>query len=366
MSPRKRPSILTAPNVERAKPGSKRIEVRDGLLPNFWLFIHPSGRKSFGVRYSLGGRRVKHILGSYPGLGLAAARDKARKVFEQLEAGHDPRAPEAEAATVADAVTLYQERHVAKLRPTTAQYVKRELAIASDAWRGRALASITRRDVIALTDQIEKRGQNARNTSLKVLSSFFRFCEGRDLIGSSPARGMKRLGTMTRDRILSDAELAIVWKHADAFVKLLILTGCRRNEIAKLEWSEVGADVIELPPDKTKTAMRLRVPITPAMRRILDDLPRRGCYVLKGAKPLHVSGTTAGFGVAEHWTLHDLRRSFASGLQRLGIRFEVIEAALNHKVKGIAGTYQKYDFEPEIKAALEKWSNHLIQITAAS
>lgn len=359
--------------MERVRPGSKRIEVRDGLLPNFWLFIHPSGRKSFGVRYSLGGRRVKLILGSYPGLSLTVARDKARAVFERIEAGHDPRTPEAKEDTFEDAAKLFVDRHVATLRPATAQYMKREINAAADHWRGRKLADIQRRDVIGLLDKIEPRGVSARNTMLKVLRTFFKFCEGRDLITASPSRGVQWIAQPTRDRVLDDAELAAVWTAADrisgaygALAKLLILTGMRRNEAAKLEWAEVGDDVIELPPEKTKTARPLRVPITSAIRRVLDGCQRTVRYVLKGARPLHVSMTceqVLGVKLSKHWTWHDLRRTFASGLQKLGIRFEVIEAALNHKVRGIAGVYQRHPFEAEITDALTKWSAHIQKLS---
>jgi integrase len=364
---------LTAQSVERIKPGPVRIEVRDALVPGLRFIIQSTGARSWAVRYSLNGHRHKHTLAPYPRLGLADAREAARAALKEVALGNDP--SRVADASLTAAVALYKEKHVAKLRPTTAQYIRRELDHAVEHWPGKELSDITRRDVIALTDAIERRGVSARNTSLKVLSAFFRFCESRDLIGSSPARGMKRLGTMTRDRILSDAELAIVWNAADkingpfgAFTKLLVLTGARRNEIGKLEWSEVGADVIELPPDKVKTAMRLRIPLTATMRAVLDSLPKSGRYVLCGSHSLHVSGTAVEIlkvELAEQWTWHDLRRSFASGLQRLGIRFEVIEAALNHKVKGIAGTYQKYDFEPEVKVALELWSAHVARLVAA-
>lgn len=370
--PRSTPKTLTAQSVERIKPGPVRIEVRDALVPGLRFIIQSTGARSWAVRYSLNGRRHKHTLAPYPRLGLADAREAARAALKEVARGNDP--SRAADASLTAAVALYKEKHVAKLRPTTAQYIRRELDHAVEHWPGKELADITRRDVIALVDAIERRGVSARNTSLKVLGAFFKFCEGRDLIAVSPARGVKRIATSERERVLSDNELAAVWNAADkingsfgAFTKLLILSGARRNEIAKLEWSEVGADVIELPPDKVKTAMRLRIPLTARMVAVLDLLPKSGRYVLCGNHSLHVSGTCEEIlkvELSEHWTWHDLRRTFASGLQKLGVRFEVIEAALNHKVKGIAGTYQKYNFEPEIKAALEKWDAHVAALVA--
>jgi integrase len=322
------------------------------------------GASHGGVRYSLHGQRVKYIIGPYPAIGLALARERARAVLEKVALGIDPRARKED--TFASGVAAYLDVHVSTLRRGTSGYVKRELAIASEAWRGRALISITRSDVIALANTARPRGVNARNTCIKVLSSFFRWCMSEDMIPDNPTLGVRRVKVETRERVLTDGEIATVWKNADAFVRLLILSGMRRNECAGLLWSEIGPDAIELPPERVKTGRALRVPLNAAIRAVLDSVPRRGPYVWRGVKPLHVSGTTADLGVKSHWTLHDLRRTFATGLQKLGVAFPVIEAALNHKVRGIAGVYQRHSFENEIRDALEKWGEHVEAITVRS
>ena len=122
------------------------------------------------------------------------------------------------------------------------------------------MISITRKDVIALADAAEKRGRSVRGQCVKALSAFFRWCESRDMIEHAPTNGVRRTRDQSRDRVLDDAELAAVWRAADAarqdgaFVKLLILTGCRRDEIAKLEWWKIIANAIVLAPGRTKTA----------------------------------------------------------------------------------------------------------------
>jgi integrase len=355
-------------------PGAAVREVRDAIVPGLRLTVQRSGAKSWCIRYWLNKHHHKMTLGPYPRLSLAAARITARAALEKVELGVDPRHADTGGETFADAVAAYHKRRTGKLRPTTAQYVKRELEIAEKFWQGRTVASITRKDVIALTDRAEDRGVAARGTMLKVLSAFFKFCEGRDLIAVSPARGVERYAAVKRDRFLDDGEIVTVWKAADkiggawgAFTRLLILTGMRRNEAAKLEWAEVGEDAIKLSKERVKTDTPLRVPLTPAMRKVLDALPRNGRYVLCGSHPLYVTRTAEeilGVKLAKHWTWHDLRRSFATGLQRLSIPFEVIEAACNHVVKGVAGVYQQHEFESEIADALEKWSAHIEAVTA--
>lgn len=359
------PVTFKANTVAKVPSGNAVREVRDAICPGLRLIVYPSGKRSWAVRYWLNREHWKFTLGKWPAMGLATARIRAREVLDKVSLGTDPRQQAAD--TFEAAVDLYHEHHTAKLRPTTRQYVTRELATASKYWRGRALVSISRRDVIAITDEVRKRGGSARGTMLKVLTAFFKWCLSRDMVPASPTVGVTREKYVPRARTLTDDELVAVWRNADAFVRLLALTGMRRNEAAKLEWSEIGEDEIELPPERTKTAQRLKVPITPAIRRLLDGVERRGPYVWRGAKPLHVSGTTEdmlGVKLATHFVLHDLRRTFASGLQKLGVRFEVIEAALGHKIKGVAGTYQKYDYEPEVRVAFAKWAAHVEKITA--
>lgn len=365
------PVTLTANSVAKVTPGNAVSEIRDAICPGLRLIVYPSGARSWVARFWLNKRHHKVTLGKWPALGLAAARIKARKALSDVAEGRDPRQRDAD--TFEAAVADYHARYTVKLRATTRQYVTRELAVASKYWRGRKLASITRRDVIAITDEVENRGGSARMTMLKTLSAFFRWCMPRDLIGASPSVGVRREKYVARERTLTDDELVTVWRAAErqggawgALVRLLALTAMRRNEAAKLQWSEVGEDAIELPPERTKTATRLKVPITPGVRKILDALPRTGPYVFKGKNALHVSGTVEemiGVELATHFTLHDLRRTVASGMQKLGVPFEVIEACLGHRIRGTAGVYQRHSFEPEMREAFTKWSAHIETIT---
>jgi integrase len=359
---------LTERVIAKVTPRDRAYEVRDAAMPGLRLLIQPSGVKSFIVRYWFDRQHAKATLGRWPVLLVKSARAAAREVLAQVAEGRDPRRREDE-ETFTAAVALYIERHASKLRPTTRQYVERELKLAGEHWRGRPLNEITRRDVIAITDKVEQtRGRSARGTLLKVLSAFFRWCMSRDLIGASPAVGVRREKYVPKDRTLSDDELAIVWRAAlkrggvySVFTRLLILTAMRRNEVAHLEWREIG-DVIEIEPAKTKTNVRLRIPITGMVRAMLDGIERRGPFVLLGAKPLHVSNTcedVLDVKLATHWTWHDLRRSVASGMARIGVSGEIIERCLGHRIRGIAGVYQRHTYEPEIASAFEKWAAHV-------
>jgi hypothetical protein len=234
------------------------------LLPGLRLVVQPTGVKSWAVRYSLNGRKVKHTLGSYPVLSLADARERGRDVLKLVAKGEDPRQHDTDTPDVFEkSVETYLKIEVPKRRPSTRRYVHRELGRAVEEWRGRPLKSIVRRDVIAAVDKACARGDYAANTFLKCVAAFFHWCESRDLIQQSPARGVKKPGkSVERDRVLDDNELRAVWKAADktggpsgALVKLLILTGARRDEIASLQWSEIVGGEIRLPKERTKTSV---------------------------------------------------------------------------------------------------------------
>ena len=181
----------------------------------------------------------------------------------------------------------------------------------------------------------------------------------------------------SRDRVLDDAELKLTWEAADAaggaagaLIKLLILSGARRNEITELARDEIKAEAIELPGERTKNGLPHTIPITPMIRDVLDTLPKTGKFVLNSAdRPFgdHSGAKEKVDPAIRPWTLHDLRRSFASGLQRLGVAPHIVELALNHRsgtFSGVAGIYQRHRYAKEVREAFEAWSQHIEVLTS--
>src|SRR5262249_1927532 len=148
-------------------------------------------------------------------------------------------------------------------------------------WRGRPIDEITKRDVIAVLDAIADRGAaiKARQTH-SHLNRFFRWCIERDILTANPMAGLKRSEAKSRDRGLNDKELAAVWQAARKIgllgtaVRLLILTGARREEITQLRWSEIRGDEIHLEADRTKNGEAHIIPLSAAARSVLDSVPR--------------------------------------------------------------------------------------------
>ena len=221
------------------------------------------------------------------------------------------------------------------------------------------------------------------NRVLEVVHKFSAWLVARDVIAVNPAAGIATPGVeQARDRFLVDGEIAALWVACDgdpifgAAIRAMLLTGARRSEIAQMAWAEIDADtrVWTLPAERSKNKKAHVVPLSPLAWRIISAVPRlENCP--------HVFSTTGKGPIAnfdqfkkrldarlnlEPWRIHDLRRSCASGLQRLGVRLEVTEAVLgiaSGSFSGIVRVYQKYDYSSEKRAALERWSDHIEQIT---
>ena len=156
---------------------------------------------------------------------------------------------------------------------------------------------------------------------------------------------------------------------AGALIKLLVLTGARRNEMTERARGEISADTIESQGNRTKNGLPHTIPITPIIRRLLDALPKSGTFVLNGTDQAFGdhSGAKARIAPAiRPWALHDLPRSFASGLQRVGVAPHIVELALNHRrgaFNGVARIYQRHRYAREVREAFESWSQHIEAFT---
>jgi integrase len=410
---------LTALNIETWKPTAARQEVldRDGL----YFIIQPSGVKSWALRYrrKSDGKAIKHTIGTYPAISLKAARSLATALRAEIERGADPHgdkiAARHRAAEIDDSFEAVARRFVvehqfrrnrswawaarvlgltvdadAAVEPKTCppllvvedgskdQRGRRRVSLV-DRWGDRRVGDITRANVIAALDEIGARTPILANRMHAVLGKLFRWAEAKGISNQNPCANIERNKEQSRDRVLNDAELRAVWVAAgkldDPFadiVRLLVLTGQRRDEIARLRWSEIDLEerLLRLPPPRTKNERAHDVPLSaPALSIVAgrqQRLPGVDHVFTIGRKP--ITGFSrmkerldAASGVTD-WTLHDLRRTVASGLQRLGVRLEVTEAVLNHKsgsLAGIRSVYQRFDYAPEKRAALEAWARHV-------
>lgn len=385
---------LTVRTIESMRPGPARQEIPDGLIAGLYLVVQPSGAKSWACRYRAAGTPRKLTLGTYPAIDLKAARELAQRALVDAAGGKDPAAEKQAARSAAKmpsdrdliekVAEAFIERYAkANTRESSWKETKRILdKEVVPAWKGRRLPEIGRADVHELLDGIVDRGAPIlANRVLAAVRKMFGWAVERGLVDASPCEKVKAPSAeRSRDRVLSDDELRQVWRAADAIgwpfgalFKVLILTGQRRNEVGSMRWSELDLDkkLWTLPRERAKNDVQHSVPLSEPALTILRGLPRVGPYVFSTNGKTPVSGYTRAKqrldaalpkavdgGSVPAWVLHDLRRTAASGMARLGIALPVIERVLNHvsgSFGGIVGVYQRHSFADEKGHALEAW-----------
>jgi integrase len=380
---------LTAVAVENLKPGTTRQEIADGGALGLYLVIQASGVRSWAVRYRRPGSGVnaKLTLGRSPPITLAKAREMASAALAEVAEGRDPgdgkKARKAEAVerdrdTIAARFEQYFEAHCKKkLRERTWKKIRG--VFANDvlpAWGPKSVHDVRRRDVIDLVERIAETRPIQANRALMMLSKFFRWMMGRDIIVASPVAGVAMpTKEKDRERVLSDPEIVRFWPACDQIplpygdiYKLLLLTGARRQEIAEMQWPEVDepARTWTLPAERSKNH---RARITPLSRQAFDIIAKQprvagSPYVfIRRTAHTHVKPLLdAAMRPDERFVIHDLRRTAASGLQKIGTDVAVTEKILGHEggvFAGITKIYQTHNYLEEKRAALQMWANKI-------
>ncbi|ULO23138.1 site-specific integrase [Methylocystis sp. SB2] len=402
--------VLTQVAIEAIRPGSARREVPDGKVTGLYLVIQPSGARSWALRYRFGAHPRKLTVGGFPAVSLADARKAAQAALGELARGNDPAAQKREAKVAAKATALAEKRAeldvVEKVvdefieryaKPNTRDWKETQRLLRKDvvaAWKGRRLSEIGNADIHRLFDKMVDRG--AAVTANRVFAQFRKLCRwavSRGIIEKSPCEGIEAPTTeRPRDRVLDERELSVVWRAAGELgfpyadiVRLLVLTGARRDEVAHAQWSEIDLEkrLWTLPAERSKNRRPHSNPLAPAAVEIIKGLPR-----FEGSDFLFSTGKTppSGFSKAKarldvlvaehnggapipHFVIHDIRRSVASGLASIGIPIHVIERCLNHvsgSFGGIVSVYQKHSYADEMRAALEAWSRHVDRIVSGA
>jgi integrase len=357
----------------------------DDSLPGFGVRLR-GGARTWLIQYRIGSKQHRESLGDIRKVGLEAARKVARQRFAQVELGVDPALEKAKRAidatatalTLGEVVRRYLDSKRGELRHNTYRAAKLHL---TEHWKplaGRPIGSIGRADVaVQLQTLVKERGRIAAARSRANLSALYAWAMREALVDSNPVVGTNQpdRGVDSRERILGHEELAAIWNacgdDTGRIVRLLILTGCRRQEIGGLLWSEVDLDrgSLTIGSERTKNHRALTLALPPAALAILASVPRRGEFVFGGARGFASwsalkARIDAGSGVRE-WRLHDIRRSVATGMADAGIAPHVIEQILNHQSghkRGVAGIYNRSGYEREVRAALALWADHVLAV----
>ncbi len=368
--------------------------VWDNAVPGFGVRIRAAGSKTWIFQYRQGGKQRRLTFGDANAMTPAAARSKAEDFRAQVRLGQDPagtkiKARAQAAETVGPAIARFLKDR--KLKSRSRREVERHLNKYAKPLHSLQLANVNRGTVATLLGDIaQDSGPVAANCARSSLSAFFKWCMGNGLLGdnaNNPVVGTNKAETNgARERVLSGAELLLIWNalkddHYGAIVKLLALTGQRREEIGGLRWSEIDSEhrTITLPGERTKNGRKHSIPLSGAAWAIIEAQPRhadrdfifgrRGPYpgwaAPKSALDQRTTAAHGGKPIAP-WVLHDLRRTTATVMaDRLKVQPHIIEAVLNHvsgHKKGVAGVYNRAPYDDEKRVALDRWADHLMAV----
>jgi integrase len=328
------------------------------------------------VRYRHQGKQRVHSIGRHGRLTPDTARQRARQLLGSVAMGTDPFAQSLSSEAFGPEVARYLERRKASIKPKTYIEVTRHLTKYCAPLAGLKLADIDRRKVATLLAEVETTsGIVSRNRVRASLSAFFSFAVAEGLVEHNPVTGTLRANEGgSRERVLSHEEIVKLWRglrdeRFDDIVRLLLLTGQRREEIGGLRWGEVGKGTITLPPERVKNSRVHCLPLSRQALAIIERQPRRNSddYVFGKSTNWHIekSALDARIGIAPY-RLHDLRRTCATMCAELGVRSEVVEAILNHYSghrASVAGTYNRAKYSDEMRVALQRYADWLDKIT---
>jgi integrase len=372
---------LTDPFIKRAKATNKRLEYWDVETPGLNLRVETSGGKAWSVQYRAGGRWRRFKIGDYPGVLLAEARKRARKVRARVADGKDPaaeRAAQRTAETFGELARMYLERHAKGMRSLSEQerIINTELL---PAWENRKIADITRRDVQDLVDRIADRPAPVMaNRVFSWARKMFNFAIDRELIEANPCARIKAPGgkEAARQRVLSDDEIQRFWMALEAettstaasVFKLQLLTAQRPGEVQAMCWSQLDltAGWWTIPGIVAKNGQSHRVPLTKSAIAILESLkPTRDSTNdllfpsrVDQRKPTehlkHAIKRVARRAGIVDVSRHDLRRTAATLMSGAGVSRFVVKRVLNHADKDITAVYDRHGYDAEKREAVER------------
>jgi integrase len=373
--------------LERDK-GKPDVIYWDDDLRGFGLRIR-GARRSFVCQY-----RVDHAQRrkswDAQAVDVTAARKEAKRILAEVELGRDPQGEQIEArararltlGTIADE---YLEVRRPALRRSSYLANRRYLTQHWRPLRNTPIHKVERRDVAAQLGKISKgHGLIAASRARATLSAFFAWAIREGVADQNPVTGTNEPAAdiRARDRVLDESEIRAIWNSCrddpyGRIIKLLFLTGARREEIGGLRWSELDLETgkLTIPGSRTKNHHELVLTLPELAKSILRDTPRREGDFLFGDRAAFCawSYSTAVLArrIAERagsimpWRLHDIRRSVATHMGEVGIQPHIIEGVLNHRgghKAGVAGIYNRASYEREIKSALAIWADHLLAI----
>jgi integrase len=355
---------LTDISIKSLKPPPKGAVIyADDILPGFGVRVSQAGAKSFVLTH--GRTRTRETIGRVGIVGLSDARQDAKRRLAEYTLGKSLIRSVAWNIAVKEYLSEVQRDN----RPRT--YLDYDRLLNKHFRFGETkLSALQPTDISAKLNRLSDRPAEKRHAFV-ILRVFINWAYRKHYLDQSPlARMQPPKGYNARSRILTDEELMKVWRACEGtfgdIVKILILTGQRVGEISRLTSDVVREGTITLPSWGTKNGHEHTFPIGALSKEIVHGktglvFPARGRETTFNGFSKCKAKLDRTSGVKD-WTLHDLRRTFASGLASIGVQLPVVERLLNHvsgSFSGIVGVYQRYDFFPEMQDAITRWEEHV-------
>jgi integrase len=393
---------LTKPNLARLSlpEGKSELIVFDESMPGFGVRVRAGGKRVWLVQFRIGHKQRRITLGSVDVLDPEEAKKRAKAALAKVQLGSDPQVEKLEARIIASAtLAVVAARYLGgyaktRLKPKTfigvARYLNQHWATLAEM----PVHKIGRADVAArLADIATRNGPFAANRARAALSALYSWAIGEGLVDQNPVVGTRKAtDEISRDRILSEEELRSIWQlggdgEYGAIIRLLILTGQRREEVGGMLRSELRLQdgLWSISAERTKNGRPHDVPLSTFALDILHAQSKREDRdLLFGAREGAFQGWSRAKEALDNrllaalknahgekaklkpWRLHDIRRTMATRLGDLGVLPHVVEAILNHSSghkAGVAGIYNRAIYAPEKRAALQKWADHIAALS---
>jgi integrase len=387
--PPKNAIAFTDRTLSALKPGTRRLDYMDRTFEGFGLRVFPSGHKTFFVRYRFGHGFRRFTLGEFKRkVTLKNARSMAATIIGRVAGGDDPqdsRRQRRAAPTFEELAATYLEVR-AKPRIRARSYQEEVRVIEHDLlpqWRRFPAAEIRRPQVAKLLDSIVARGAPVQaNRTRAVVSRIFAFAVEREIVEYNPVAGLRRPSVeQSRQRVLSDDEIRAFWTAwevensiTSAVFRMLLLSAQRKQEVLRMRWADIQGTWWTIPATAAKNKLAHRVFLTAdalALLAAMRPLTGREEWVFASPKrPGHplshwlskAKQRSRARTSIHDWRPHDLRRTAATYMGRMGVSRTAIARVLNHAEKGVTAIYDRSTGEHEVEQALRLWGQRLKSI----
>lgn len=385
--------------IQGLKGQDKKYYVRE--VRGFTIQVMPTGIKTFVYIYQLEGKKHYKVLGTYPTMTLAEAREAYGEAYRKVKKGINPSQPAPEMEVVKEEDLSFG--HFCKLYLTWAEkkyvpawYKTIKMSLNNDVlpfWKDKLITSIRRRDAIELLERVALRSPGQANNVHNAARCVMDYALEREYIDANPllrlSRAVPELKVTCRERTLDDKEVKFVWDALSAApgdevtrraLKLILVTAQRPGEVAGMHRREIEGNWWIIPKERAEKGRGDHmVYLTPTALSLIGEAkgyifpsPRPEQAIGRNALSQMVSSTmkkgevitkTPYYGIPR-WTPHDLRRTARTCMARAGVIDEHAEAVIAHCKQGIKAVYNKYEYQEEKKQALLTWEKELLRIVS--